>query len=200
VYVDRSFPEQHSNTKPFTPVSLSQQKKAISVLNKYVFAPNAFDADANVFPYLQPQRRGFNQNSIGDDYKVTGNVLNEQVAGALMHLLHPATLQRITNSRLYGNQYSVADMLSDLNTAIFAADLKSNVNVYRQGLQSEYVKLLLNIVTDKYNQYDDIAQAASLHAVKKIKTQMTTAVSVNEETKALRDNIIYLINDALDQK
>jgi hypothetical protein len=200
VYVDRSFPEQHSNTKPFTPVSLSQQKKAISVLNKYVFAPNAFDADANVFPYLQPQRRGFNQNSIGDDYKVTGNVLNEQVAGALMHLLHPATLQRITNSRLYGNQYSVADMLSDLNTAIFAADLKSNVNVYRQGLQSEYVKLLLNIVTDKYNQYDDIAQAASLHAVKKIKTQMTTAVSVNEETKALRDNIIYLINDALDKK
>jgi hypothetical protein len=200
VYVDRSFPEQHSGTKPFTPVPLSQQKKAISVLNKYVFAPDAFNADANIFPYLQPQRRGFNQNSIGDDYKVTSTMLNEQISGALSHLLHPATLQRMTNSRLYGNQYSVADLLSDLNTAIFAADLKTNVNVYRQGLQSEYVKLLLNIVTDKYSQYDDIAQAASLNAVKKIKAQMGTAVSGNEETKALRANIIYMINDALEKK
>jgi hypothetical protein len=200
VYVDRSFPEQHSTTKPFTPVSLAQQKKAISVLNKYVFAANAFDADASVFPYLQPQRRGFNQNSAGDDFKITGNLLSQQVNGALVHVLHPYTLQRITNSRLYGNEYSVADMLNDLNAGIFSADLRGNVNVYRQGLQTAYVKMLLNIVTDKYGQYDEIAKAASLNAVKKIKSMMATAVSPNEETKALRGNIIYLINEALEKK
>jgi hypothetical protein len=200
VYVDRSFPEQKSTTKPFTPVPLALQKRAITVLNKYVFAANAFDADANVFPYLQPQRRGFNQSSSGDDFKVTGNLLSQQVNGALVHVLHPYTLQRITNSRLYGNQYSVADVMNDLNNGIFAADLKTNVNVYRQGLQTAYVKMLLNIVTEKFGQYDEIAKAASLNAVKKIKTMMTTAVSPNEETKALRGNIIHLINDALEKK
>jgi hypothetical protein len=200
VYVDRSFPEQHSNTKPFTPVPLALQKKAISVLNKYVFAANAFDSDAVVFPYLQSQRRGFNQNPGGEDFKVTANLLSQQVNGALSHVLHPNTLQRITNSRLYGNQYSVADMFTDLNVGIFTADLKTNVNVYRQGLQTAYVKMLLNIVTEKYGQYDDVAKAASLNAVKKIKTIMTTAVSPNEETKALRGNIIYLINEALEKK
>ncbi len=200
VYMDRSFPEQQSKTKPFTPVSKATQKRAISVLNKYVFAPNAFDADAPVFPYLQPQRRGFSQAMSGDDYKITSVVLMQQMSGALSHILHPATMLRITNSRLYGNQYSLAEILSDLTTGIFAADLKTNVNVYRQYLQSNYVKGLLSIVDSKSGMYDDMAKAAALYAVRKIKTQMTTATSDNEETKAHRASIIYLINTALEPK
>ena len=92
VYVDRSFPEQQSKTKPFTPVPKATQKRAITVLNKYVFVSNAFDADSPVFAYLQPQRRGFNQLSTGDDYKITANVLVQQISGALSHIFHPATL------------------------------------------------------------------------------------------------------------
>jgi hypothetical protein len=200
IYVDRSFPEQNSTTKPFTPVTKATQKRAIAVLNKYVFAPNAFDADAPVFAYLQPQRRGFNQSSGGDDYKITGNVLVQQINGALAHILHPNTMQRITNSRLYGNQYSVAEVMNDLNTGIFAADLKTNVNVYRQYLQTSYVKGLLNICDPKSPMFDDVAKAGALNAVRKIKTLMATAVSTNEETKAHRANIVYLINNALEAK
>jgi len=200
VYVDRSFPEQKSATKPFTPVPLATQKRAIDVLNRYVFAPNAFDADAQVFPYLQPQRRGFNQSGSGDDYKVTSAILNQQAGGALNHILHPTTLQRITNSRLYGNQYSVAEVLNDLNTGIFAADLKGNVNVYRQYLQTAYVKQLATIVDPKISFYDDVAKAAALNALKKVKLMMATAVSLNEETKAHRGNLVFLVNNALEPK
>ncbi len=200
VYVDRSFPEQKSANKPFTPVSVSTQKKAMEVLNKFVFAPTAFDADAQVFPYLQPQRRGFNQAGSGDDYKVTASVMNQQVGGALSHILHPATLQRITNSRLYGNQYSVADVLNDLSSGIFAADLKGTVNVYRQYLQTAFVKQLAMMTDIKMPFYDDVAKAAALNTLKKIKAQMATAVSPNEETKAHRGNIIFIINNALDPK
>ncbi|MEI9810783.1 MAG: zinc-dependent metalloprotease [Bacteroidota bacterium] len=107
VYIDRSFPDQNSGNKPYTPVSLATQKKAMEVLNKYVFAPNVYDADAQVFPYLQLQRRGFNQPGNGEDVKLTGGLLGNQYT-ALAHILHPFTLQRITNSRLYGNQYSAA--------------------------------------------------------------------------------------------
>ena len=124
VYVDRSFPEQKSTTKPFTPVPLALQKRAISMLNKYVFAPDAYSGDAAVYAYLQPQRRLFNQSSAGEDYKITNSVLSNQIFGALAHVLHPATLQRITNSRLYGNPYSVADVFKDLSDGIFAADMK----------------------------------------------------------------------------
>jgi len=181
-------------------VPVAYQKKAIAVLNKYVFAPNAFAADAPVFAYLQPQRRGFNQSPSGNDFKITGNMLSQQVNGALMHIFHPATLQRITNSRLYGNTYSVAQVLNDVTNGIFAADLKTNVNIFRQYLQTAYVKGLLDIVTDKMGLYDDMAQAAALNTVKKIEAQMATAVSTNEETKAHRANIVFLIKNGLDVK
>ena len=200
VYVDRSFPEQNSANKPFTPVPLATQKKAVEILNKYVFAPDAYKADAEVYAYLQPQRRGFNQNNAGDDYRITSNMTAIASQGALMHILHPATLQRITNTRLYGNQYSVASVLSDLQKGIFAADLATNVNVYRQYLQTAFTKQLITIADPKTSQYDDVAKAAALYTLRKIKSQLATAVSTNEETKAHRSNLTYIIGQALDPK
>jgi hypothetical protein len=196
VYVDRSFPEQKSPNKPFTPVPVATQKQAMAILNKYVFAPGAYAADSAVFSYLQPQRRLFNQSLSGDDYKISNVVLNMQFNGALAHLLHPATLQRITNSRLYGNSYSAADMFADLNKAIFSADLSAGVNVYRQYLQTAYVESLLQML-DPRSGYDDVARAAALNAAQKIKAQLATATSINEETKAHRAHLVYLITKAL---
>ena len=48
--------------------------------------------------------------------------------------------------------------------------------------------------------HDDVAKAGALNALKKIKAQMATAVSANEETKAHRGNLVFLINKALDTK
>lgn len=198
VYVDRSTPDQQSGNKPFTPVPLAVQKKAMEMLSKYALAPNAFDADAQVFAYLAPQRRGFNQNANGDDYRITGNILNSQINGALAHILHPATLQRLTNSRLYGNQYSVADVMNDVIKACFEADMKTNVNVFRQYLQTAVVTQAALIMDSKNQNYDDVAKAAALNTVKKLKVQLAAAVSLNEETKAHRGNLLYIINKALE--
>ena len=199
IYNDRSFPEQNSGNKPYTPVPFATQKKAMDVLSKYIFAPTAFDADAQVFPYLQTQRRGFNQNGNGDDYRITAVLLSHQT-GALAHILHPATLQRITNSRLYGNQYSVADVMNDLTKAIFNADLKTNVNVYRQYLQTAYVQITASMIDPKNLTYDDISRAAALNNLKKIKALLAASVSGNEETKAHRANLQFLITKALEVK
>jgi hypothetical protein len=159
VYVDRSFVGQETNTKPFTPVSAAYQKKAMALLSKYVFAPDAFKGDAALFPYLQTQRRGFNFFGNGEDLKVQAIILNMQV-GLFVHLMSPNTLTRISNSTLYGNTYAVADMMNDLTNAVFAADLKTNVNLYRLNLQSEYVKGLAAIVSAPVSPYDNASKAA----------------------------------------
>jgi hypothetical protein len=196
VYIDRTFPEQHSVTKPYTPVPLATQKKAMEVLSKYVFAPNVFDADASVFPYLQIQRRGFNQPGNGEDYKITNNLIAMQVNGSLAHILSPATLQRITNTRLYGNQYSVADVMNDLVKGIFDADINGNVNVYRQYLQSAFVRGTIQLTADNAP-LDNISKAATLYTLKKLRTKIAAAVSTNEETKAHRASMLFMIDKAL---
>jgi hypothetical protein len=196
VYVDRSFPEQNSTSKPYTPVPLATQKKAMDVLNKYVFAPNAFDADAQVFPYLQMQRRGFNQPGNGEDYKILNTTLGIQVGGALAQILNTSTLQRITNTRLYGNQYSAADVMNDLVKGIFDADITGNVNVYRQYLQTSFVKGTSQLISDN-SPLDNVSKGAAIYALKKLKTKLTAAPSTNEETKAHRANMIFMIDKAL---
>ncbi len=196
VYIDRSVVGQNPNSKPFTPVPLATQKKAMEVLTKYVFAPDAFAADQALFPYLQLQRRGFNFFTTTEDPKLTGIYQNIQM-NPIVHILHPVTLQRITNSRLYGNQYSVANVMSDLTKGIFAADISGKVNVYRQYLQTQYVKSLAAILTSPAAGYDDVAKADALYTLKKIKTMLATAVSPDEDSKAHRTNLVYLIDDAI---
>lgn len=202
VYIDRSFPEQQSTNKPYTAVPITTQRKAMQVLNEYVFAPTAFKDDEQVFQYIQQQRRGYNFFSNTEDPKLS-NIYGSLQTAALEHILHPVTMQRITNSRLYGNTYSVQDVLTDLTKSIFDADKNTAVNIYRQNLQTEFVKSLINIVSENSptsKQYDNIAKSATLYTLKKIKNMMNSFVSVNEETKAHRNAIVYLIDKGFEKK
>ena len=194
VYVDRSFVGQQATTAPFTPVPETYQKKALALLSTYVFAPNAFDADKALFPYLQIQRRGFGFFGNNEDIKPQSTFLAIQL-GTLAQLLHPATLSRINNSGLYGNTYAVANVMSDLTNDIFAADLKSNVNLFRQNLQTEYVKAAAAIVAASTG-YDNASKAAALATLVKIKGQLATATSTDEQTKAHRAALTFLIDKA----
>ncbi|KYP15637.1 zinc-dependent metalloprotease [Flavihumibacter sp. CACIAM 22H1] len=198
VYVDRSFPGQKTNTKPFTPVPVAYQKKAMALLNTYLFAPNAFAADAPLFPYLQMQRRGFGFFNGTEDIKPQNTFAGLQL-NTLAHILHPVTLSRINNSGLYGNTYSVAEVMSDLSKSIFQADLNGSVNLYRQNLQTEFVKGAAAIVEAKAG-YDNASKAAALHTLKKVKALLAGATSPDEQTRAHRANLVFLIDKAISVK
>ncbi|HEY8396596.1 MAG TPA: zinc-dependent metalloprotease [Flavihumibacter sp.] len=194
VYVDRSFAGQSNNSKPFTPVPAAYQKKAMALLNTYLFAPNAFEADASLFPYLQLQRRGFGFFNGTEDIKPQNTIASIQL-NTLAHIMHPVTLTRINNSGLYGNTYTVADVMNDLVKNIFQADLGGKVNLYRQNLQTEFVKAAAAIVDAKAG-YDNASKAAALYALKKVKSMLAGASSPDELTRAHRANLLFLIDKA----
>jgi len=197
VYVDRSFNGQNATVKPFTPVPAELQKRSLALLSKYIFSPNTFNTDAALYPYLQMQRRGFNFFGSTEDYKPQAIVQTIQLA-VLAQLLHPVTLQRINNSGLYGNTYTTADLTSDLNKYFFSEDLSTNVNLYRINLQAEYVKALASIATSASPAvYDNASKSAALSSLKKIKTMLAGAVSTNEQTRAHRTNLNFIIDKAL---
>jgi hypothetical protein len=78
-------------------------------LSEFVFAPNAMEVSPELAAYMQQQRRGYNFFSSGEDPKLHRRVLNVQTA-VLTHILHPSTLQRMVDSKLYGNQYEIGEM------------------------------------------------------------------------------------------
>jgi len=196
VYVDRAMVGQPGATRPFTPVSRADQKRAMQVLSSKVFAPTAFDAASGLYNYLQMQRRGFDFFSAPEDPKIHARVLAIH-RSVLSHLMHPLTLTRITDSRLYGNEYPLTEFMSDLTASVFEADARGNVNTFRQSLQLEYVNRLIAMIAPATKaQFDYQSQSAALANLRSIQ-RMLAGKSANAETMAHTRHILYEIEKAL---
>jgi hypothetical protein len=197
VMVNRAKVGQPGATTPFVPVSLDEQERAMNVLRDEVFAPDAFRGGEELYNHLRQQRRGFDFYEVTEDPKIHDVMIAVQ-GGVLDHLMHPAVQKRITDSRLYGNDYDLAAVMNDLTNAIFGADLRSNVNTVRQNLQLGYVNRLLAMVSgDTKAGYDSVAQSTALYNLRRIETMLDGNRGPNEETRAHRDNVLYTIRRGL---
>lgn len=198
VYVDRAFIGQEGGTRPFTPTPIEKQKEAMIALDKYVFSPDAFTFPNEIYNYLQIQRRGFDFFRTPEDPKIHESVLHCQKS-VLNHLLHKNTLQRIVDSELYGNAYKLADFMTDLNNSIFKSDIYGNVNSFRQNLQIEYTKMLIQIITD--TQSNNLIHAVKSNALYNLKRINKMASNSNGDlgTKAHKTHLSLLIKNALEE-
>lgn len=194
VHYNRAVPGQDANALPLQPVKEEKQKAAMKALEKYAFAPNAWDNASSLYNYLLEQRRGFGSYGSNPDPSVHARVLGMQKE-CLNHLLHPNVLTRITDSKLYGNTYTLDKMMTDLTNAIFLADAKSTVNTFRQNLQVEYVTRLTKFSDEKSSQ-DNISKAMAWSELKRIDAMMAAGANSDPLTKAHREYVRLLIKQA----
>ncbi len=201
VYVDRSMFGQDPNLKPYTPVSYEDQKRAMNALGKYVFDPNAYETPNELYNYIAMQRRGYNFFRGPEDPKIHDLILGYQKR-ILDHILHPNTLQRITDSELYGNTYELSEFMTDLNNAIFQKDAGGTINSFRQNLQLEYTQRLIRILS-KSNpgqnaKYTYAAKSMALYNLKRIRSMISNG-SGDKLTKAHKDHLRVLISNTIDE-
>ncbi len=182
IKVDRS-----KQSVPYTPFELKVQKQAMDLLKKYAFSNDAYNHHLKALPFLQNQRRGFNFYSSTEDPKIHQRVLSQQEL-VLAHLLHPVVVKRLTDSRLYGNEYSVTMMLNDLTQSCFGGE-NSHLSSFRQNLQNALIDLYIDRM--QHNQIDAISHAAINYQLKLI--QKMTFKQGNLETQihleAIKDKI-----------
>jgi hypothetical protein len=197
VYRDRAVINQPGGTRPFTPVPRNEQRRAMDILARHAFAPGAWDSPDDVVERLMMRRRGFDFFSGTEDPKIHDRVLNAQ-RGILNHLLHPVTLQRMTDSRLYGSTYSVAEMMADLTSGVFAADAQSNVNTFRQNLQVEYVRRLVDLHGSRT--HDHVARSAALQSLRRIEGITASRRGGDIETQAHAQHVLHTIRKALETR
>ncbi len=192
VYVDRTQPgREGAMDAPFTAVPEARQKAAMEALRNYIFAPDAFAAPEELVRHLQAQRRGFNFFGGTEDPKLHGRALGIQM-GVLDHLLNPVVLQRMTDTGLYGNTYAPAEMILDLNSAVFGGDLAGSPNAFRRNLQTAYLERLVAMVDNPA--YDPTARAAALAGVENVKSRLglfggMIEFGMSTETRAHRAQI-----------
>ncbi|WP_298632633.1 zinc-dependent metalloprotease [uncultured Umboniibacter sp.] len=196
VYVDRALRGQDGATQPYEPVAESRQREAMALLAKYHFAPDAMEMNPEVIAHAQRMRRGFNNFGAPEDPKLHGAILGGQ-SGLLDHLLHPGVLQRLVDTTLYGNTYTIDAMMDELNAAVFAADKSGNINTMRQNLQVEYVNRLVEIAKNEEGAFPTQAVSMAVLQLHELKEHFATNRSVNRSTKAHSINLVSLIERGL---
>ncbi len=198
VYIDRSFVGQEAEKMPFTPVEKEKQKLAMESLARYVFADDAFLVPNELYNYLQKQRRGYDHFGYPEDPKIHQRILAIQES-VLKHLLHYHTLQRISDSELYGNNYALPTFMEDLNQAIFSDDIKKDVNSFRQNLQLTYTRQLIKLLTGKHkDKFSPRSRSMAISNLWQIKNWVHVPQG-NLETIAHKRHLKILIDNALDQ-
>ncbi|MEJ2912083.1 zinc-dependent metalloprotease [Pseudoalteromonas sp. C12FD-1] len=195
VYVERAVVGDTSAEKPFTPVPLERQTQAMKILAKYVFAPDVLTSMQPLYNYLQQQRRGFNHYGKNEDPKAHKMILGMQKT-VLAQLLHPAVMLRISDTALYGNEYSLTQFMDDLTASIFV-DSKESTSI-SHNLQIEYVNQLIAIAgLGKASKHDNLAKTAALYQLTQI-ADTSIGWGADTATKAHKKYIDHLIAKALE--
>ncbi len=184
VYVDRAMAGQEGGGEPLIPVERDQQKRAMAMLSEHLFAPDAFSVNGQLWRRTAPERRGFDHGSSTEDPKIHQAVLAGQKR-VLDHLMHPVVLKRIVDTELYGNEYPLHEMLSDLTAVVFEADESTSVNAFRRNLQSEYVERLGGMIAGgESDAFDSSAQAIAIYELDRVAAMLGEREAPDTQTQA----------------
>ena len=195
VYVERAVVGGNDDVKPFTPVPLERQQQAMQILAKNVFAPDVLNSMKPLYNYMQQQRRGFDHYGKNEDPKPHKMILGMQKS-VLAQLLHPAVMQRISDTALYGNEYSLTQFMDELTAGIFVDAKKANS--ISHNVQIEYVNQLIAIAgLGKPSKHDHLAKAAALYQLNQI-ADSSSPWGADTATKAHKQYIDRLITKALE--
>lgn len=192
VYQDRAYAGTPNAAIPLQPVPEAEQKRALDILNRHLFAPDAWKESEQLYQHLLRQRRGFSHFGRSEDPKIHQRALSLQRI-PLYHLTHHSTLKRITDSGLYGNTYSLGEMMGDLTDAIFLADRSNSVNSFRRNLQVDYTQRLIVIYENKKKVYDPSAVAMAWYTLTQLEKDLKKSPGSDIDTKAHREYLVHLI-------
>ena len=197
VYIERNVVDSTQEQRlPYTPVPKEKQQAAMQALTTYVFAGDTLASMQPLYNYMQHQRRGFNHYGKNEDPKAHDMILHMQKS-VLNQLLHRNVLKRISDTSLYGNDYSLSAVMSDLTAAIFVNNKESSST--SRNIQVEYVKRLIDIAgVNKPSPYDNLAKAAALGQLNNILDNSSSmGFGKDDEAKVQDAYIGLLISKAL---
>jgi hypothetical protein len=171
-----------SHIATLTPIEDERQRRAIAMLSDYVFNSDVFLLPSDLARQLRLVRRDFELSKQTEDPKLHESALGQQKK-VLDRIIGQDVLSRLTNSALYGGQYDVTQLLSDLTQSIFNDPSRVEAASMQWNLRHEYVRKLCSILENsETTRYSGSISAATLHALTSITNNLAKLKRI-----ALRD-------------
>ncbi|WP_016875652.1 zinc-dependent metalloprotease [Chlorogloeopsis fritschii] len=178
---------------PFQPVPADKQRQALAMLQKYVFAEDAFNFSPDLLNKLAPSRwRHWGSSPrIGRlDYPIHDLVLFVQSI-VLSDLLSGDRLSRLKDIELKtetGKALSLPELFDTLQEGIWTEVIKSKdknikISSLRRGLQRQYLDMLTSMVLRKKHVPED-ARTLAWYKIRQLDEKLANVNSDDEYTKA----------------
>ncbi len=202
-------PNNGKGQLPFVPVPVEEQRQALMMMQKYVFAEDALNFPPELLNKLVPSRWLHWGTSIQVgrlDYPIHDLVLLVQSV-VLRDLLGRDRLTRLKDLELKtpsGNALTLPELFDTLQTGIWSEVFQPKdqlkISSLRRGLQREYLEILMEMVLRKESVPED-ARTLAWYKLKQLNSKLRTANSQDEYTQAFlletRDRIEKILNAPL---
>jgi len=141
---------------PFVVVDAKDQRRAIDLLDKYIFSSDFFEFPAELLNKLAPTRLDDLEGTLWYmdqlDYPIHKMVKNLQTR-TLNNLFSMDIITRVHDNELRFNSnqevFTLLEMFDALNNIIWIELLNQNsINSFRRELQSHHINLMINIFKD----------------------------------------------------
>ncbi|MDY6781163.1 MAG: zinc-dependent metalloprotease [Cyanobacteriota bacterium] len=155
-YFNRDRPGNPNARLPFEPVPVEKQREALTVMQKYVFSPEALNFPPELLNQLAPSRWnhwGASPSSVNLDYPILDNILLLQ-RRILRSLLSEERLQRLRNLELKTEPegaLTLPELFETLQEGIWTEvwqprEENLNISSIRRAIQREYLDMLVKMV------------------------------------------------------
>lgn len=196
---------------PFVVIPAAKQREAVALLNKELFAADAFAVPAELLNRLEAETlddfswSSYRRSQV--DYPIHQRVLTYQQR-ALANLYSPYVLGRLLNNLdrypAGAEKYTMQDMFSELRDGIWTElNNTGNVNSFRRQLQIAHLDRLIRIYMGTTGQYpaDAIALAgADLDNIEAKAERAATASGLNAITRAHFAEVARQISSAKESR
>ncbi|MCF4968675.1 zinc-dependent metalloprotease [Nostoc sp. CMAA1605] len=195
---------------PFTQVPVEKQRQALTTVQKYVFAENAWNFPPDLINKLAPSRwRHWGSFPVVGrlDYPVhdlvllfQGAVLRDLLSGSRLSLLKDIELKSPPNKAL-----TLPELFDTLQTGIWTEVMQPQrgtlkITSFRRGLQREYLDILIAMVLRR-EQVPEDARSIAWYKLKQLNERLQQVNTNDEYTKAhlleTRDRIEKALNAPL---
>ncbi|HWD39026.1 MAG TPA: zinc-dependent metalloprotease [Fimbriimonas sp.] len=185
---------------PITPLPAAEQKKALHILNNYVFSETAFK-----FPKDDLDKLTFNPNASGNEASGQQRLfpIRNQVgafqSATLRQVFNPNTMSRITNNEFRSNDtLTLAQLFRDVNDSVWSElSTGHEISDLRRQLQRDDLTIMIDLAVHKDAVSPDDARALALAELHKLKGRIEGAHASGPYGKAHLADCLNRINQAL---
>jgi len=197
----QSFYRDHASADnsrlPFVPVPVAKQRQALAVLEKYVFAPDAFNFPPELLNKLAPSRwMHWGEQAVMNrlDYPIHDSIYALQSL-VLRDLLSGDRLSRLRDIELKSQPkqaLTLPELFTTLQNDIWMEVLNpdktpTNISSLRRAVQREHLKIMTDMMLRKSNVPED-ARTLAWYNLRKLREKLNKAVArsgkLDEYTKA----------------